>query len=143
MRERIEIKEPKKKVKAKAEAVPTDDNEEGGERFDTIFVVNARWRIVWEGLQYIVQSKHTRESGARAGTSYWRNVAYIVHFGDALLWLARRRIYAIPGTYDGVEALQVLNDRIDEIQNEIRSTMKEFLRKRYDPKTQTFVETQS
>lgn len=132
MRERVRIDKvlPSKKVKS----VPLADDE-SGEKFDTVFYINDKWRLAWDGIQYHVQSKHTRETGARAGTSYWRNIAYVCHFGDALLWLARRRIYSVPGTYAGTESLQVLNDRLDAIENEIRSTMKDFMRKRFNQKT--------
>lgn len=125
----------KKATKAPKIETLESDEASSDSSYAQILYFREDWRVVWEGLQYIVQYGRKNITGKKAGQLVWINKAYIGHFGEVLLWFARRQIYTIPGTYGGQDALTALNDALARIEVEVRDVMKEFFAKRWDTET--------
>lgn len=118
--ERVRLKKNDKVAKppkAKPDlAVVADDSEADG----ITIMVNSKWRMVYDGLQFQVQMGRVNQTGKHAGELYWTTKAYIRHLDDACEFLAVRQIYAVPGVY-GMEAIEALGKALDEIKADIRS----------------------
>ena len=88
-----------------------------------IIQINAGWRLTWDGLQFIVQKAQLRKSGKHAGETNWIAQAYICDLDTCCVWLARKQIYAIAGTY-GIEGIDKLGAALDVIKAETRESVK-------------------
>jgi hypothetical protein len=111
---------------------PEVDEGEGGRQ--TLYF-NLEWRVVNDGLQYIVQQGITRGADSKfAGTVVWKNMAYIRHFGNVLMWMADNGVKMIPGTY-GPDTVDTMIAGLDKLHEEIRTVMKEFMSKRLNVRT--------
>jgi hypothetical protein len=95
---------------------PEDDDAPG---VGVIIQINEDWRLKHDGLQFCIQKKRTSLSGKTKGEVYWDNWAFCREIGNAILWLASRRIYGIKGVY-GIEGLDMMAKAIEEIKAELR-----------------------
>ena len=126
-RERIRLTrvepEPKKAKAPRAKAGPASEAGEGDEsdeRWLTV-MVNPQWRITYDGLQFRVQQYRMAEESQRV---VWLNRGFCRDLDGAICFLARKRIYTIPGTYD-FEALQVLTDTLDQSKSQSEAATRE------------------
>lgn len=111
-----------KRIKAEPkepELEETDDQTVSG----LIIHITPDWRLAYDGYQFIIQERRIRKEGKKAGIPYWNNKAYVAHLDGAILWLARKRIYMIPGTY-GPETLEHLCATLDQIKEECTTACK-------------------
>lgn len=120
MAERVRIKLERLDNKQISKPVPVA--EDSKENYRQIIYVGEDWRLCYDDLQYIVQQRKVRQGGDKKGQSYWCNEAYIRSINNALIWLARRKVYSVPGIYD-CDAIDVLTERLDKIEADIRDAI--------------------
>jgi hypothetical protein len=112
-------KATKKKVKRQA-----SDEDEG--RSGIVIQINEGWRLAWDGLQFLCQRRQVRQSGKNKGKENWVSEAYICNLDTAIIWLARKQIFAIKGTY-GMEGADKLSVALDTIKAEVSAAVKQGL----------------
>ena len=94
---------------------PEAEDVEGASGKGIILRVNDDWRLVWDGLQFQVQKRQVSEASGRV---YWAGKAYCRALDEAVMFLAARCIYTVPGTYDLEVALLPLTEALDQIREE-------------------------
>lgn len=86
-------------------------------------IVGPDWRMVWDSHQFQVQERKVNQKGKNVGKEYWTNRAYITSLDNAIVWLSRRRIYMIKGTYE-IDGLEALCNTLDQIKAECTEAVK-------------------
>jgi len=84
-----------------------------------IININPEWRLLYDGTQFHVQKGRVRKDGKQKGEEVWVSQAYICELDNAIIWLASKQIYCIPGTYE-IEALEHLCNALDQIKADCR-----------------------
>ena len=79
--------------------------------------INQDWQIASDPLQWIVQRRRTVK-----GRDKWDSISFHHTLDSAVIWLARRHIRMLPGSY-GPQALPALCQVLDSLTAEIRSAL--------------------
>lgn len=114
-----------KKAKPEIEAEQPDEVESAT---GIIIQVSDDWRMKFDGIQFCIQHRRVSKEGKTKGTIFWDNEAFCRELGNAIMWLANRRLYCIPGTY-GIEGLDLLTSAVDEIKAEMKKALAVTLKK--------------
>lgn len=91
-----------------------------------IININDEWRLRSDPQQWIVERKRAKERAPACRSSNlaprWAPVAYWGEIGSALLWLTRKRIWAIEGEFPHT-ALDPLTQALTEIKENVRAAL--------------------
>lgn len=114
-----------RKLTTPVDSSADDENGDDNTPRGLVIAVNKDWRMLHDGLQFRVQQRTVRETGQKAGQEHWKNRAYCSTLDSAVWYFATRRIYALPGTWGGCDAIEVLGNALDTIKAECKAAVAE------------------
>lgn len=109
-------------IVAKEPQVSLEDIGEG-----IVININPEWRMLWDGCQFKMQRRRMNKTGKKQGRDVWISEAFITNLDNAIVWLARKQIFAIKGEYE-IEALEKLCETLDAIKGECIAALREAIR---------------